>query len=69
MKKLSLCLIKHHVVLAEKIDPPRQSCPILEVHPVSGTMVTGSVPRVKRPGRGVNHPPLSSAEVKDRVEL
>jgi hypothetical protein len=26
-------------------------------------------PGVKRPGRGVNHPPLSSAEVKERVEL
>jgi hypothetical protein len=25
--------------------------------------------RVKRPGRGVNHPPSSSAEVKERVEL
>jgi hypothetical protein len=24
---------------------------------------------VKRPGRGVNHPPPSSAEVKERVEL
>ena len=26
-------------------------------------------PGVKRPGRGVDHPPLSSAEVKERVEL
>jgi len=24
---------------------------------------------VKRPGRGVDHPPSSSAEVKERVEL
>jgi hypothetical protein len=24
---------------------------------------------VKRPGRGVDHPPKSSAEVKERVEL
>jgi hypothetical protein len=24
---------------------------------------------VKRPGRGVEHPPLSSAEIKERVEL
>jgi len=24
---------------------------------------------VKRPGRGVDHPPPSSAEVKERVEL
>ena len=28
---------------------------------------TGSFPGVKRPGRGVDHPPPSSAEVKERV--
>ena len=28
-----------------------------------------SFPAVKRPGRGVKHPPPSSAEVKERVEL
>jgi hypothetical protein len=28
-----------------------------------------SFPRVKRPGRGFDHPPSSSAEVKERVEL
>jgi hypothetical protein len=27
------------------------------------------VPGVKRPGRGVDHPPSSSVEVKERVEL
>jgi hypothetical protein len=27
------------------------------------------VPGVKRPGRGIDHPPPSSAEVKERVEL
>jgi hypothetical protein len=32
-------------------------------------MGTGSFPGVKRPGRGVDHPPTSSAEVKERVEL
>jgi hypothetical protein len=32
-------------------------------------MDTGSFPGVKRPGRGVDHPPPSSAEVKERVEL
>jgi hypothetical protein len=32
-------------------------------------MGTGSYPGVKRPGRGVDHPPTSSAEIKERVEL
>ena len=27
------------------------------------------LPGVKRPGRGVNHPPPSNAEIKERVEL
>jgi hypothetical protein len=35
----------------------------------SCTMCTGSFPGVKRPGRGVDHPPPSSARVKERVEL
>jgi hypothetical protein len=38
-------------------------------HPGSCTMASGSFPGVKRPGRGVNHPPVSSAEAKERVEL
>ena len=38
-------------------------------HPASYTIGTGSFPGVKRPGRGVDHPPRSSAEVKERVEL
>ena len=32
-------------------------------------MATGSFPGVKRPRRGVDHPPLSSTEVKERVKL
>jgi len=32
-------------------------------------MGTGSFPGVKRPGRAVDHPLPSSAEVKERVEL
>jgi len=35
----------------------------------SYTMSTGSFPGVKRPGRGVDHPPSCRAEVKERVEL
>jgi hypothetical protein len=37
--------------------------------PASYTMGTGSFPGVKRPARGVDNPPSSSAEVKERVEL
>jgi hypothetical protein len=33
------------------------------VHPASFTMGTGSVPEVKRPGRGADHPPPPSAKV------
>jgi len=32
-------------------------------------MDTGSFPGIKRPGRGGDNPPPSSAEVKERVEL
>jgi len=32
-------------------------------------MRTGSLPGVKRPGRGADNPPRYSAEVKARVEL
>jgi hypothetical protein len=40
----------------------------LGAHPASYTMGTGSFPGVKRPGRGVDHPP-SSADVKETVQL
>jgi len=35
-------------------------------HPVPYTMGTGSFPGVKRPGRGVDHPPPPSDEVKEK---
>jgi hypothetical protein len=38
-------------------------------YPASYTMGTGSFPGVKWPGRGADHPPPTSAEVKERVEL
>jgi len=50
----------------------RFSAPVLTgpgVHPACYTMGTGSFSGVKRPGRGVDHPPPSSAEVNKRVEL
>jgi len=37
-------------------------------HPSSCTMGAGSFPGVKQPGRGVDHPPPSSAEVKETVD-
>jgi hypothetical protein len=39
------------------------------VHLASYTMDNGYFPGVKRPGRGVDHPPPSSAEVKERIKL
>jgi len=39
------------------------------VHPASYRMSTGSFQGVKRPGLGVDLPPLSSAEVKEKVGL
>jgi len=38
-------------------------------YPASYTMGTGSSSGVKRLGSGVGHPPPSSAEVKERVQL
>jgi hypothetical protein len=46
---------------------PAQTGP--EAHQVSYTMGTGLFHAVKRAGRGVDHPPTSSAEVNERVEL
>jgi len=35
----------------------------------NGSMGTASFPEVKQPGRGVDHPPPSSAEVKERIQI
>ena len=41
----------------------------LGAHTASYTMGTGSFLGVRRPGSGVEHPPPSSSEVKERVDL
>jgi len=53
--------------LGARFSAPVQTGP--GAHPASYTMGTGSFPGVKRSGRGVDHAPPSSAEVKERVEL
>jgi len=50
-----------------RFSAPTQTGPA--AHPASYTMGTGSFPGVKWPGHGVDHPPPSSAAVKERVEL
>ena len=50
-----------------RISAPVQT--VLGAHPVSYTMGTGSFQGVKRPRRGVDHPPSSRADVTERVQL
>jgi len=55
------------IPLGARFSTPVQTDP--GDHPASYTMDTVSFPGIKRPGRGFDHPPLSNAEVKERVEL
>jgi hypothetical protein len=49
---------------------PIFSVPDPGAHPASYAMGTGSLSRgYRRLGRGLNHPPSSSAEIKEKVEL
>jgi len=50
-------------------DFPHPSRPSAGAHPASYTVGKRSFPRVKRPGRGVNHLSPSRPEVKERIEL
>ena len=50
-----------------KFSAPFQTGP--GFYPASCTVGIDSFPSVKRAGRGVDHPPPSSAEVKERVEI
>jgi len=60
-------LIIYVVPVEARFSSPDHTDP--GAHPGPSRMGTGSFRGVKRPGRGVNHPPPSSAEVKERVEL
>ena len=53
--------------MGSRFSTPFQTVP--GAHPVSFKMGAGLFPEVKRPGRDVDHPPPSSAEAKERVEL
>ena len=55
------------IPLEARFSAPVQTGPW--AHPASCTVGTGSFPGVKWQGRGVDHPPPSSAEVKERAEL
>ena len=50
-----------------RVSAPVQTGPV--AHPASCTIGNGSFQGVKRPGRGVDHIPPSSADVKENVEL
>ena len=47
----------------------RRDFPHLSRPALGHTPDTGSIHGVKRPGRDVDHPPPSSAEVEERIEL
>jgi hypothetical protein len=51
--------------LLETIDFPLNTPPEQSSDPLRQEGIWRSLPRVKRPGRGVNHPPQSSAEVRN----
>ena len=55
------------ITVGARFSAPVQTAP--GAHPASYTMGIGSFPGAKRPGCGVDHSPLSRAEVKERVEL
>jgi len=72
----SVCIVTCYGMMdgpgIESLWEARFSAPVQTgpgAHPATYTMGTGSLLGVKWPGRGVDHPPPSSAEVKERVEL
>ena len=57
----------NRIPVGARFPTPIQTGP--GVHPASYTMGTGSFPGVKRPVRRLDHPPASSADVTEIVEL
>ena len=57
----------HRIAVEARFSAPVQTG--LGAHLAYYTMGTGSFLGVKQPGRGVDNPPQSSAQVKERVEL
>jgi len=53
--------------LEARFSPPLQTGP--GNHPASCRRITESFPGIKRPGRGVDHPPPSSAEGEEKEVL
>jgi hypothetical protein len=67
-----MCVLEYGYKLNRKQETKKKKIPMkvrFGAHPASYAMCTGSFPGVKRPGRGVDHSPPSSAEVKERVVL
>jgi hypothetical protein len=55
------------ILVGARFFAPVRICP--GTQPASYTMGTGSLTRVRRPGRGVNHPTPPSADVTETVEV
>jgi len=58
-------LFNHEILVGARFSTPKQTSP--GAHP-SYTVGAGSFPGVKQPGHGIDHPPTSSAKVKERVQ-
>jgi hypothetical protein len=58
---------RDQIPMGGRFSTPIQTTP--RDHPASCTVGTGSFWGVMWPGHGVDHPPLSSTQVKERVEL
>ena len=55
------------ILVWSRFSTPVQTGP--GTHPSAYTRGTVSFPEVKRPGRGIDHPPTSIDKVKERIEL